>query len=250
MTYKTITSATNPLIKSVVKLHHTRGRKAAKKCIIEGVRALSTVGEHLVLDLLFCTDTQFDYALTLANEDKIVVVPDTIMKKISTASTPSGLLGVFHIPPQPSDDLLAPGLVLAQISDPGNMGTLIRTAVACNLSSIVIVDGCDPWSPKVLQSSAGTSTHIQLFQWSWDKLISTKKDLLLYALVVKDGQPPHTIDAQKALLVVGNEAHGIPPEWLHQCDALVTLPMPGTAESLNAAVAGSITAYLTFIKNR
>ncbi len=249
MAYDVITSATNPLIKSVVKLHTTRGRKAANRCIIEGTRALSTASKHLTLDVLFCTDTRFDYALTLTKEANIVLIPDSLMKKISAATTPSGLLGVFHIPPQPPDDLLAPGLVLAQISDPGNMGTLIRTAAACNLSSIVIVEGCDPWSPKVLQSSAGTSAHIQLFQWSWDKLISTKKDLLLYALVVNDGEPPHTIDAQKALLVVGNEAHGIPSEWLQQCDSLVSLPMPGTAESLNAAVAGSIATYLTFAES-
>ena len=80
-------------------------------------------------------------------------------------------------------------------------------------------------------------------------MIISKQDLLLYALIVKGGKPPDTIDSKKALLVVGHEAHGIPPAWVAQCDHSVTLPMPGNTESLNAAVAGSIAAYITFIQS-
>ncbi len=248
MSYKTITSAQNPLIKSIVKLHTARERKATGLCIIEGKRALSTALEKMSLEYLFCTSEQFAEAHSLAEESKMIIVPDTLMKKISAAQNPSGLLGVLKIPKELSEDLLTPGLVLAEIQDPGNMGTLIRTAVACKVSSIVIIDGCDPWSPKALQAAAGTTPLIQLFQWSWEKLIASKKELLLYALVVKGGQAPETIDQDKALLVVGNEARGIQTEWLNECDARITLEMPGSAESLNVAVAGSIATYLTFVR--
>ena len=168
------------------------------------------------------------------------------MKKMSTATTPSGLLGVFKIPPAPKIEYLGPGLVLAQISDPGNMGTLIRTALACGKQTIVIVEGTDPWSPKVVQASAGTIAQARIFNLDWKTLVAQKKTLKLYGLVVHNGKNIHTIDRNHALIVVGNEAHGLPKEWAHNCDDLITLPMPGGTESLNAGVAGSIAAYLAF----
>ena len=238
-----ITSATNHKIKYVVTLHTAKGRKHAKRCIIEGKRALSSTS--LTLETLFCTEALLPLAQTLT--DHPIIVPETLMEKISTVKSPSGILGIFPIPDNPPIHLLTPGLVLANITDPGNMGTLIRTAAACNLKSVIIVDGCDPWSPKVLQSTAGAS--VNLFQWTWVELLSHKKDLQLTALVVKQGELPAKIDSTRALIVVGNEAHGIPPEWLEQCDQQITLPMPGDTESLNAAVAGSIALYLTFVQH-
>lgn len=248
MTPKTITSATNPLIKNIARLHNAPERKKTNLCIIEGQRALSTALEKLTLDIVFCTEKMLPIAQELADEDQIILISAAIMKKISTATAPSGLLGVVHIPKPPSEKLLSPGLVLAQIYDPGNMGTLLRTAVACKLSSVVIVGGCDPWSPKVVQATAGTSAHLNIFNWTWEKLLSAKEDLTLYGLVVHDGKSPQEIDPKKALLVIGSEAQGIPQEWIAQCATLITLPMPGEAESLNAAVAGSIAAYLTFVR--
>ena len=170
------------------------------------------------------------------------------MKKMSTVATPSGFLGLFEIPAPPAPQQLTAGLVLAQISDPGNMGTLIRTAIACGVTSIVIVEGVDPWSAKVIQSSAGTISWIHVFEFDWQTLIDHKKDLQLCALVVSEGIMPTELNPTKSLLVVGNEAHGIPSQWQQHCDQLVTLPMPGKTESLNAAIAGSIALYWTFVQ--
>ena len=155
-----ITSATNPKTKNVVKLHSAKGRKEAQRCIIEGKRALSTT--TLTIETLFCTEAQLLFAESLSKN--IILVPDSLMQKISTTKSPSGLLGIAHIPEPPNPNLFTPGLVLANITDPGNMGTLIRTAAACNITSVVIIDGCDPWSPKVVHASVGTS--VNLFRWS------------------------------------------------------------------------------------
>lgn len=247
MTYQTITSPTNPLIKKIVRLHTSAERKRLGLCIIEGQRALSTALQKVALERLYCTESMLSHAHNLAQTHQITVVSNGVMKKISTAASPSGLLGIIPIPKNPSKALLTPGLVLAEITDPGNMGTLLRTAVAFNIHSVVVIGGCDPWSPKVIQATAGTSVHLKIFNWEWETLISSKKDLKLYALVVKGGKNTKTIDADKALLVIGNEARGLQESWLQQCDTLITLPMPGNAESLNAAVAGSIAAYLTFV---
>lgn len=244
-----IHSTQHPTIKSIVRLHDSKERKRKRLCIIEGTRALQTALEGgLILDRLYCVEKQLLEAYALTSPELITHVSEAAMEKMSTATTPSGLLGAFRIPHLLPFDSLTPGLVLAQISDPGNMGTLIRTAAACNIRSVVVIEGTDPWSPKVLQASAGACALVQIFQWSWSDLMEAKKELQLYGLVVEGGENPSAIDPERALLVVGNEARGIPPSWLTLCDSKITLPMPGNTESLNAAIAGSIALYYTFVK--
>ncbi len=165
------------------------------------------------------------------------------MEKMSTTKTPSGYLAVFTIPPKPQPTFER-GIVLANITDPGNMGTLIRSATAMNVKTVVIVDGVDPWSPKVVQASAGTVGSVALLECSWQELLTYKQDKQLCAFVVKNGKTPQELELNDMLLVIGNEAHGISNDWLNDCEFTCTLPMPGNTESLNAAVAGSIALYL------
>ncbi len=124
------------------------------------------------------------------------------------------------------------------------MGTLIRTAAAMNKKTIVCVESVDPWNPKVVQATAGAIGSVNIFCINWDELLLNKKNLSLCALVAINGKNPDTVNLQNSLIVVGNEAHGIPEQWIAACDTQITLPMPGKFESLNAAVAGSIALYL------
>ena len=165
------------------------------------------------------------------------------MEKISTTKTPSGYLAVFTIPKQPQPTVER-GIVLANITDPGNMGTLMRSAAAMNIKTVVVVDGVDPWSPKVVQASAGSVGTLTIYQCSWQELLKHKQEKKLCALVVKNGKAPQEHELNDVFLVIGNEAHGIPSDWLNDCELKCTLPMPGKTESLNAAVAGSIALYL------
>lgn len=141
---------------------------------------------------------------------------------------------------------LTAGIVLAKLSDPGNVGTLIRTAVAMNVHTVVCVETVDPYSPKVVQASAGTLAAVNLVQLSWDELMQQKGNLQLCALIVSGGKKPSELTNSNTLLVIGSEAHGLPNDWFHACETTMTIEMPGNAESLNAAVAGSIALYLTF----
>lgn len=246
---KTITSTQNPEIISTAALADGKERQRQNKFIAEGVRTCSALlASSLKLHKLYIQADRVQQLLpqlqSNINNDKIILVTENVMNKISQSSSPSGIVAVFELPKkaQPSD--LQPGLVLARISDPGNMGTLIRTCAALNKKSVVVIEGCDPWSPKVVQSSAGTIGLINVIQLSWDELIKHKGAHRLCALVVSGGK---NIDRSyhDALLVVGNEAHGIPAAWLAACQEQLTLAMPGNAESLNAAVAGSLALYLT-----
>lgn len=247
---KHISSRTNEEIREVAALREAAGRKRQQRFIAEGKRVcLSLIGGGMQLQALYVTLRGHEEIATSVAEKKMVLVDDHVMEKISQSTSPSGILGVFTLP-KPSDAslMLTPGLVLARLADPGNMGTLIRTAAAMNVHTIVAVDCVDPWSPKVVQASAGASVGINIFTISWEEFLAHKGEHGLCALITKGGQQPTQLDLQKNFLVVGSEAHGIPQEWLAACDQKVTLPMPGRAESLNAAVAGSIALYLGLAK--
>lgn len=241
---KIITSRQNPEIKLIQELHGSKERKLHKKFIAEGLRTCSTLlTGGCTLEQFYVTESVQQTAHALVSAEKITVVNDSVMEKISTTKTPSGLLGVFHIPQQKPLSAITAGIVLAQISDPGNMGTLIRSAAAMN-ACVVIIEGVDAFAPKVVQASAGTIGLVSLFQLSWQELIAHKGNLKLCALVVHGGKKPQEIDLNNSLLVIGSEAHGIPEQWIAECDQQLTLPMPGNTESLNAAIAGSIALYL------
>lgn len=243
---KTITSRHNLEIKTVMALQNAKERKANQQFIAEGLRTIATLLEHKIrLVNLYVTGPLLDQAEKLVSDPSyITLVTNDVMAKISSSSTPSGILAVFTLPYPPQPQTLSRGIVLAQIADPGNMGTLIRSCAAMGFSSVVIIEGTDPWSPKVVQSSAGAVGQVSIFSWTWEELVANKGSLELCALVVNGGKQPEKIDTKKTLLVVGNEAKGLPQQWVDQCDERMTIPMPGNTESLNAAVAGSIALYM------
>ena len=244
---KTITSKTNEEIKSVCALHDRKGREEQNRFMAEGLRTVTTlIKNSMKVVQLYTTEKNLADAHKLVNEPLITIVPETVMDKMSATTTASGFLAVFEIPAQPNFSDLDSGIVLANITDPGNMGTLIRTASALNLKTAVIIDGVDVWSPKVIQSTAGAVAFMDIFTPSWQTLVKWKKDIKLCALVIKGGKKPAELNFEKTLLVVGNEATGIAPEWQRECDEYMTIPMPGKVESLNAGVAGSIGLYLAF----
>ncbi len=244
---KTIASRQNAEIKAVAALHKSKERAKQRRFVAEGLRTVKTLLTSYKPIAIYVSERMLDDPDLNIAKNKLTLVVDQVMEKISTAKTPPGILAVFTLPTTPTEPL-TPGLVLANINNPGNMGTLIRTAAAMNIKTIVVVEGTDPWSPKVVQASVGTSALVNIYELTWEQLITQKNDLELIALVVKDGLPPEQLSFDNALLIVGNEATGIPKHWLTDCKKRCTLTMPGKTESLNAAVAGSIALYVAFGK--
>jgi len=239
---KIITSRANPAIKQICSLHTKKGRSTSKQFIAEGLRTIKTLltGTSNLIQLYVTQNHPIDL---VCNPELVTFITPEVMAKISTTKTPSGYLALFTIPQEPQQKI-EHGIVLANITDPGNMGTLMRSAAAMNIKAVIIVDGADPWSPKVVQASAGTVGSLAIYQCSWQELLELKKEKTLCALIVKGGKDPQELALDNILLVIGNEAHGIPEAWLRDCEAKCTLPMPGGIESLNAAIAGSIALYL------
>ncbi len=241
---KQITAANNQEIKKIVALHDKKGRSANGLFIAEGLKVIDTfIQANWHPRMMYVTVDKVKTAQSLSPH--LTLVSDIVMKKISTNVTPSGIIGVFEHK-KTLCKARARSLVLAHISDPGNMGTLIRTAAALACPNVLVIDGCDPFSPKVIQASAGAHALVDVISIDWNTLIKQKKGLHLCALVVHNGKSPDALDLKNSILIVGNESHGIPEEWINQCDQLLTLPMPGNTESLNASVAGSIALYEQF----
>lgn len=240
-----VNSHVNSLVKHVVKLHSAKNRALLQEFIAEGLRTISTIinaGHKPVT--LFIVEEFLAQAQKIAHEDAIVVVAPSVMEKMSTTKSPSGMLATFKIPHQPAFNKLDSGIVLAQVTDPGNAGTLIRTAAAMNKNTVVFVESVDAWNPKVVQATAGAIGRVTIFTMTWNELLQNKNNLMLCALISAHGKNPSSVDLAHSLIIIGNEGHGIPYEWVKQCDERITLPMPGEFESLNAAVAGSIALYL------
>lgn len=238
-------SLSSQTIKDICNLHTSKGRKATNLFIAEGTRTVFTFIEHNWRPIhIYLTEDKQEFLTTLDKAVPCTVIPARNMESISPSTTPSGFLAIFKMPPNPPAEKLAAGLVLASVADPGNMGTLIRSCAAFGYQSVVVVEGCDPYSPKVVQASAGTLATVKLFRWSWGELVRNKGEFSLCALVCNGGSQPQDLSFEKTLIVVGNEAHGIPAAWLASCEQQMTLPMNGNVESLNAAVAGSLALYV------
>jgi len=242
---KIIESLSNEAVKEVVRLHLSKGRAELGAFFVEGKRACITFIKNGYKPLsAFVTQEHVSSLQEYVSEDIIAEVSDAVIKKMSASITPSGILCVFALPKNPDLRSLSSGLVLADITDPGNMGTLIRSCAAFGYNSVIVIGGCDPFSPKALQASAGTLPLISLFEWTWEELTMHKGKLTLAALVVNNGIPLKNLPAQDILFVVGNEAHGLPEKWVNECDHKVTLEMSAQVESLNAGIAGTLALAL------
>lgn len=251
MPYPEITSVQNETIKQIVQLHSARGRAQYQQFIGQGLRVCTTLTQsNIPLVHIYTTKHMLADAQSIASHTPyvpITLVTDAVMHKISTNTTPAGIVCVFGMPKTvPLQQMTAPGLVLVGLTDPGNIGTLLRTAAALAIKTIVLIEGADVFNPKVIQASAGTIGMVNLFHCTWQDLVTHARNskISLSALVVHDGKKPHEIKNKNTLLIVGNEAHGLTSEQQKDCDQLITFPMPGKTESLNAAIAGSIALYL------
>ncbi len=174
-------------------------------------------------------------------------VEEAELAGLSDTESPQGVLLVCEEPRITMDDLLERNtrrfLLLDGVQDPGNVGTLIRAARAFALDGVVALDGTvDPWNPKAVRASAGSCFHIGVVKASWSDVVSRLDAAGVHVLVAEAGgtdvmglAPPSAW-----ALVVGNEGRGAREEVRGVADAVVTVPMPGGAESLNAGVAGAI----------
>ena len=234
-----LTSVDNPLVKRLATLVSASGRRAEGLFLAEGSR---------LIDGLLSAGWKPTHLLVRADLPvpehwpEVIRVSERVAGKLSQAATASGYCAAFPMPKPAPLEPAAGGLVLAGVADPGKVGTLIRSAAAFGIRHVVLSGGADPFGPKVVQATAGALALVHLHQVQGPHAVQGGAPCC--GLVVAGGLPPAALARGPRWLVVGGEANGIPAEWLTACRERLTLPMPGGTESLNAAIAGSIAAYL------
>ena len=173
-------------------------------------------------------------------------VSESVMAAVSPMETPQGVVFTCAMAPPPLPTCLEPGryLVLDGIQDPGNTGTILRTADAFDCRAVFLLPGCaDLYSPKTLRSAMGA--HFRSAQWSCTledaAALFRAAGVPLYAAALgPDTADVRRVDLTSAALVIGSEGRGVSPQALAACQGTVQIPMSGRCESLNAAVAAAV----------
>jgi TrmH family RNA methyltransferase len=239
-----VDSPRNRRVAEAVRLHHHRERVKTGRALLEGPTLLAEAGSAGVkVEVVFATSEDRRSAQMAASTGaELVVVGERVLRHLGTTENPQSPVSVVVVPGRPIPD--AGHLLVAWgVGDPGNVGTLIRSAAAFGLGFACGPGTADPWSPKVLRSAAGG--HFRSGVADVETLERLRAGgRVLVATVVSGGMPPMFLPPSRWLaILIGDEASGLPREVVEACDLAVTVPMPGGTESLNAAIAGAIVAY-------
>lgn len=240
-----ITSRKNPLIQQVRKLLTSRKeRESAGLFVADGTKLLQEAVRHYDgLDTVILSD---GVEASVPASVRLVRVSPDVMESISPMSTPQGALFLCSMPKAQLVEVNAPMLLLDGIQDPGNIGTILRTADALNVQ-VVLLEGCaDPYSHKVVRSSMGAVFRKTVQQSTWQEMHSVLKSAGIPVAVTALSNTAvdiRTVDVANMAVVIGSEGQGVRPEILAAADRALIIPMNENCESLNAAVAASIVAW-------
>lgn len=253
-----ITSTHNPKIQRVrALLGRRQERDAAGAFVLEGVRLVEEAqSAGWPADLVLFSSTLSPRGQALLEGfrqagSEVEEVPPHLMESVSGTDAPQGILAIVQRRELPLPAALDFALIVDSVRDPGNLGTLLRSAAAAGVGAVLLAPGTtDPFAPKVLRSGMGAHFRLPIREASWEQIRQTCKErpgrpsLSIYLAEAEEGTSCWELDLRRPVaLVVGAEAEGVTPAARAAADGLVTIPMPGRSESLNAAVAASILLF-------
>ncbi len=238
-----LTSKNNPLIKETALLKEKKGRKQTGLFLVEGIKmARELLKSNFEVERVFLAES-FTDILPFA-EEKTVRVSDEVCRFLSDEKTPQGVLCRVKIPTHTVEAPKASCLFLDGVSDPGNLGTIVRTANAAGYNEIYLSENCaDPYSPKSVRASMSGIFFTKLYLGTREEILSALDGTPLIAADMH-GENAFSFNApEKFALAIGNEANGISAETFAKASFTVKIPMRETQESLNAAVSAGILMY-------
>ncbi len=246
-----ITSSQNPKIKLVrALLGRPKERRDAGAFVVEGVRLVDEAAK---------SNWEFQFAFyddSLSERGKLQVedlrvkgveveeVSAAVMKSLSETETPQGILAVLKLAQLPIPDLLNFVLIPDLIREPGNLGTLLRSAAAAGVQAVFLPpETTDAFAPKVLRAGMGAHFRLPIHAMSWDEIHEYTKSLQIF-LADMDGPSCWETDLRQPLaLIIGGEAGGASESAQKLANQKISIPMLGNVESLNAGVAGSVLMF-------
>lgn len=247
-----ITSTSNTRIKNVRQLlKSAAARKAQKSFVVEGPRMFFEVPPGMIREVYLTEDFEANH-LERLRPYRYELISDGVCRSLSDTRTPQGILAVVGMTGHSLEELLqsedSPAFVILEhIQDPGNIGTILRTAEAAGITGIILSRDCaDIYSPKVIRSTMGAVFRIPfLVADDFDEMINKLKDtgVTLFGAHLS-GEIYYAYDYRKpCAFLIGNEGNGLRPRTAALADELVRIPMEGQTESLNAGVAASLIMY-------
>ncbi len=254
-----ITSSQNPLIKEIKALKTKKYRDKNKIFFIEGIKFVEEAIKYnaeiikVLVSEKFLKTSSGNKILSLINFEgcEVFLLSQKLFNEVSDTENPQGIMAII----KQNQSLLNTFenannfyLILDTIQDPGNLGTIIRTADAAGVTGVILSKGCvDLYNPKVLRATMGSIFHLPVF-FSED-IIETisnirSKGIKIIAAFLNGSVSCFEMDAiDNIAVIIGNEANGISEELAAQADLLVKIPMPGKAESLNASIAAALIMF-------
>lgn len=240
-----IRSKSNNTVKQIKKLQQKKYRTSSY--LIEGwhlleeaVKAGASIEHVLVLE---------EYVDRVSQLEKVTVVSPEIIQDLTDSKSPQGVVAQLALPSQKlSDQLAGKYLVLEDVQDPGNVGTIIRTADAAGFDGVFLTDkSADIYNMKVLRSMQGSHFHLPIYRLPIEDILSTLRnnqvEILATTLSSQSVDYREVSPEANFALVMGNEGQGISDFVSEEADQLVHITMPGQAESLNVAIAAGILVF-------
>lgn len=254
-----ITSGANPTVKQIRALRQRKEREATGLCFVEGIRqvaeALQSGAEVVQLvvapELLSSDFGRGIVAERVAAGAAVVELSREVFAGLSQKDGPQGLAAVVRQRWSALADVrlvASPGWVaLVEPADPGNLGTIARTADATGVSGLILIGpSADPYDPAALRASMGAAFALPLVRCSWDEFAAWKLRAGAHLVGTSDRAPADFQAAaypQPLVLLMGSERQGLNPAQLALCEQVVSIPMRGRADSLNLAVATGVVLY-------
>lgn len=251
-----ITSTSNPLIKTLKALHAKKGRAETGLFLAEGARLAREAADLGVWPeiMLYAADAlqrgQVRELIAQAEGRgvRLVETNERLLSGIAKRDNPQTVIGAYRQALSPLDAIQGDMVVaLEGVRDPGNLGTILRTADSVGVGGVVLLgESCDPFSIEAVRASMGSIFAVKLARASFDELIAYKRRR--GATVIGASLKGAALDAQhpiggRTIVLMGNEQSGLPRDMEAACDLLVKLPMRGRADSLNLAVATAVLLY-------
>ena len=244
---KIIKSLQNQNIKDIAKLKEKKYRDMTNLFIVEGEHLVKMALEAKCLETILVDENEIEKYLEIINEDNTIIVNEAIVNKLSYTKSPQGIIGVAR-KHETYVQGLSKVLVLDNLQDPGNVGALLRSALAFNYNQVFISDNSvDIYNDKVIRASQGAIFKLNIKREKLDNIYSILKDekfkiyvtaLTNNSLFLDDLKP-----SKKCALVLGNEGNGVSELSISMADEIVKINMSDKLDSLNVSVAGSIVMY-------
>jgi RNA methyltransferase, TrmH family len=250
-----LTSRQNPLVKQMRQLHQAKGRREAQQFLLEGTHLLQAAIAHQwpLLAIAYTPTWQQRQAELLAKfapSIRVELVSDEVLSAMATTQHPDGVVAIATVPPPPlpTTTIQRLGLVLETIQDPGNLGTMIRTAAATGVEALLLSADCvDRMNPKVLRASAGAWFQVPI--WSVSDLPQQLQAYQNQGVQLVATTPTASASywslalSGPTLVMIGNEGAGLSAPLLAIADHKVRIPLAPGTESLNAAIATALILY-------